>query len=141
MKEKLYVSQRKAIRFVLDKDSMYHLEFNDFKNAGFLPLDYRVMLLKANHMYKIFNNIAPQYLLDNFAKKSLVQYPRGCENNFEKLFYCSSGQKTFKCTGTNIWNKLPDAIKLCNNFSCFKKEAKKYFCLEFKKSCQSEFVY
>ena len=53
MKEKLNVSQRKAIRFVLDKDSMNHLEFNDFKNAGFLPLDYRVMLLKANHMYKI----------------------------------------------------------------------------------------
>ena len=70
LQNKLQVMQHKIARFVLDLDSRTHVGQAELDRLEFLNVCDRVNQLKLNHGFKIVKNSAPDYLSDNFFKKS-----------------------------------------------------------------------
>ena len=51
---RLQCAQNKVIRFILNKDFMYHIDHADFKSLGILNINTRVEQLRLNHVFNIF---------------------------------------------------------------------------------------
>ena len=63
LKNKLQVMQNKMVRFILKLGPRSHLGDEELKRAGMLKVEDRVKQLKLNHVFKIFNEVAPEYLI------------------------------------------------------------------------------
>ena len=53
LKQRLQVTQNKIIRFVLKIDPMFHVDDNELKNIGWLPVSRRVDQIILNDVFKI----------------------------------------------------------------------------------------
>ena len=124
-KNKIQITQNKAICLILGLPFRshldHHIEFknlnhhNEFKNLNMLPIEHRVAFIKICQMHKIYNNVTPTYLLDEFTKKSLGHNTRYCANSYEKV----SKDTTFKYTGSNLWNNIPNSLKMVEKYDQF----------------------
>lgn len=123
---RLQCAQNKVIRFILDKDFMYHINHADFQTLGILNINTRAEQLRLNHVFNIFYDTCPNYMKDNFIKlSSLHRYnTRGSDFNFQvpKIKTPSSG--SFYFNAIKDWNRLPDNVKSISLKSTFKKDAK-----------------
>lgn len=57
--------QNKVIRFLMNappRTRIGYEPYDQFKSVGMLPVKYRVVQLKLNHMFNIITNTAPNYL-------------------------------------------------------------------------------
>ena len=76
-------------------------------------------------MYKIFHNLAPEYLQELFqhttdihqealrsASDNLLYVPK---DNIEKF------RNSLSYSGSKIWNSIPENIKQCDSVALFKK--------------------
>ena len=108
LKNKLQVVQNKLIRFILKLEPRSHIGDVEFKKLGMLKVEDRVKQLKLNHVFKIYNEIAPEYLNSQFTKLSNTHRynTRGSATNF--LVPKAKGQQcnTFFFTGIREWNLL-----------------------------------
>ena len=116
-KNKIQITQNKAIRLILGLPFRSHLDHHiEFKNLNILPIEHRVAFIKICQMHKIYNNVAPTYLLDEFNKISHGHNTRYCANSYEKV----SKDTTFKYTGSNLWNNIPNSLKMVEKYDQFK---------------------
>ena len=63
-------------------------------------------------MHKIYNNVAPTYLLDEFTKISHGHNTRYCANSYKKV----SKDTTFKYTASNLWNNILNRLKMVKKY-------------------------
>ena len=69
--------------------------------TGWLPIEYRVQLLKLCHMLKHFNKEAPSYLLENFklVREHNAYSTRSSVHNFILPGVNSAGKNSVKTQG------------------------------------------
>ena len=121
--ERIIRFQKRAARLILDKDltaPSVHL----FRELNWLTFPERVMYQKALLIYKIFNDMCPDYLRDLFTLTSNV-HDRTLRSSSEFQLYSPKPRteffrKSFVSSGTNIWNCLPYYVKNATNINQFK---------------------
>ena len=60
--------QNKMVRFILKLEPRSHIGDEELKTVGMLRVEDRVRQLKLNHVFKIYNEVAPEYLNSDFTK-------------------------------------------------------------------------
>ena len=61
-KKQLQILQNKVVRFILDIGPRTHIGQNELDKVGMLSTKDRIVQLKLNHVFKIFNDTCPHYL-------------------------------------------------------------------------------
>ena len=98
-----------------------------------LKVEDRVKQLKLNHVFKIYHDEAPEYLISNFRKLSNIHRysTRGSATNFILLKVKGQACNSFFFTGIKEWNSLPNYIKASKTHVQFKKAVKSHFLSQF----------
>ena len=125
-KQRLQCAQNKVVRFILNKDFMYHINLTDFKSLGMLNINTRAEQLRLNHVFNIFCDTCPHYMKDNFIKLSSLHRhnTRGSDFNFQVPKIKTPNSCSFYYNAIKDWNRLPDNVKSISLKSTFKKDAK-----------------
>ena len=71
LRDRLDVIQRRMVRFVLAKDSLYHVTPQDLAKLSWLSISDRVRFYQLNHVFKIRLGNAPKYLSAGFQPITL----------------------------------------------------------------------
>ena len=123
---RLQRAQNKVIRFILNKDFMYHIDHADFKSLGILNINTRAEQLRLNHVFNIFYDTCPDYMKENFFRLSnLHSYnTRGSNFNFHVPRIKTHSSGSFFYNAIANWNRLPDDIKSISLKSVFKRSVK-----------------
>ena len=76
--------------------------------------------------YKCFNDLAPNYLVNKFTKRSDIHNCPTRNHHLLDIPFCrtSSGQRTFYSRAVKIWNDLNDDLKKTTTLSKFKRKLK-----------------
>lgn len=123
LEDKLIKFQKRAARLILDKD--YDTPSAElFSELRWMTFSQRVVFQKAIMMFKIMNNQAPSYLLNNFILSSDV-HTRILRSSSDFQLYTprpntEQFRKSFVYSGSCIWNGLPDYIKSATSVNHFK---------------------
>ena len=120
--------QNKVVRFILNMDSRSHVGQDERNKISLLSVKDRVFQLKLNQVFKIYNDMSPEYLKCNFKRvSSTYSYStRGSLHNFIMPRVQGQVRNTFYYTGIQHWNALPNSVKQIGNLPQFKKAVKKY---------------
>ena len=88
----------------------------------------RVTQLKLNHVFKIFNGTAPDYLGQFFTRTRSIHSisTRNSAENFHIPYAKGLVFHSFYYTAIKDWNALPANVKLSNSISHFKTACKKF---------------
>ena len=123
---RLQCAQNKVIRFILNKDFMYHIDHADLKSLGILNINTRAEQLRLNHVFNIFYDTCPDYMKENFFRLSnLHRYnTRGSNFNFHVPRIKTHSSGSFFYNAIANWNRLPDDIKSISLKSVFKRSVK-----------------
>ena len=124
-KNRLKIGQNKMVRLILNMQPRDSLKVEHFKKANIMPFQYRVNCLKLNHMYKIYNNISPSYLFENFGQQEHNHNTRGSFKSYQIPQCKSQGKNGFKYTAIVLWNNLNQEIKNAKSYTNFKNSVKK----------------
>ena len=95
--------------------------YREFSSSNMLPVEYRVIQLKLNHMFNIVHGSAPEYLKNNI---NITREP--AHNTRSGSFACyipnvkSFGIKSFFFTGSKLWNSLSHSIQCITDKFIFK---------------------
>ena len=106
-------TQNKIIRFMLNAPWRFHVEANEFKHVGLLPIEYRVEQLMLGHMFNIINGNAPAYLISGINMNQHRYSTRARELSCVIPRVKCSGLTSFLYQGVCHWNNLPLEIKQC----------------------------
>ena len=108
-------------------------KFRDESKPPFLALDilnihelnlYLITLI----MYSYFNNDLPEYFLNYFRLNENINShdTRSASNIFTEFRRTNHRKLSLKCRGAQIWNNLPNILKISKTYRSFKKSAKVY---------------
>ena len=127
-KKQLQILQNKVVRFILDVGPRTHIGQNELDKVGMLSCKDRIVQLKLNHVFKIFNDTCPHYLKFDFTRvSSLHKYnTRGSPFNFVVPLAKGQAKFTFYRIAIHYWNSLPNEIKSISDFNLFKKLVNKH---------------
>ena len=128
-KHKLQVMQNKIIRFILKLEPRSHIGREEFEKLGMLKVEDRIKQLKLNHVFKIYHDEAPEYLISHFRKFSNIHRysTRGSSTNFILPKVKGQACNSFFFTGIKEWNLLPNHVKTSKTHVQFKKAVKSHF--------------
>ena len=132
-KHKLQVMQNKIIRFILKLEPRSHIGREKFEKLGMLKVEDRIKQLKLNHVFKIYHDEAPEYLISHFRKFSNIHRysTRGSSTNFILPKVKGQACNSFFFTGIKEWNLLPNHVKTSKTHVQFKKAVKSHFLSQF----------
>ena len=84
--------------------------------------------LRRHNAYKIFNNMAPAYRMDNCNRHTdrLGLGTRRRAYNFVTPSVVGQESDTFYYCAIKDWNSLPDSLKEISNFVSFKNKLKRH---------------
>ena len=92
---------------------------------GILNLPQQLVYNKGIFMHKVLNNNSSNYLAQLF-----VSHQSDYTNSRNNLYVPRPRLDLFKTsiffTGVSLWNSLPQNIKSCISFPCFKRNLHKY---------------
>ena len=113
----------RAIRMIYnDKVTDYHVLLMQNNQLSVYKLCFKSLLCM---MFKVWNNTAPQFLLDLFVKKQSLYNLRDHSIFMLPMYnYKKIGYHCFHYIGCKSWNDLKINLKLLNNISLFKKYLK-----------------
>ena len=143
-KKKLQVCQNKIARFVLNLPPRSHIGPEELDNIGWLDVQHRVSQLKLNHVFTIYTENCPSYMLTNFSKVSAIhRYATRASNfNFHIPQVNSVSKQSFYYSGIKTWNALPNLLKNITVKDNFKKELKTHLRNEmYRKEAEVFFYY
>ena len=128
LKKKLQIAQDKVIRFVNQLGPRARITLDILMNLNLLNVETRVKQLRLNHVHKIFNNLCPLYLQENFVASKHVHHHNTISSGYNFLVPNCKGVEdpTFYYTGIKAWNSLPEWLKQTGSPQKFKIALKKY---------------
>ena len=125
--------QNRAARIILDK--AYDFPSYDALNLlKWLPLQLRIKQRKAVLVYKSLNGLVPSYMSKLFQPISEINI-RHTRNSIRNNLYVPSHnincyKNSLAVSGAQIWNNIPDYIKICTDVKDFSKLLyKQYICV------------
>ena len=127
-KKRLQTMHNKVVRFILNMGPRTHIGQRELDRVGLLSVKDRVIQMKMNNVFKIFQGTAPDYLNVHFTRITSVHNysTRGSPFNFIVPKIKGQASHTFFHTAIRHWNFLPNSIKEINNLSQFKSAVKKH---------------
>ena len=140
-KSRLQVIQNKIIRFLLNLPNQSHIRDSEFSQVEMLPVEYRVNQIKLNHMYKIRNEVAPQYMCNQFEVYNSGHRTRNSTDSYVVPRVNSFGLHSFKFTAVKLWNSLPLTIRQSPSQNVFKNKVKNHLMSRYIGTSQSSYVY
>ena len=128
-KLKIYRLQKRACRVILDYDvENSHEAMNSLK---ILSIYDRLYLRKAKFMFKIYDNMAPEYISENFSLRNndnssviLRSSAAGCFVPPKPRTECF--KHSLRYSGCLIWNSLPEEIKNSQTLDTFHNRCLKW---------------
>ena len=121
--ERLQKLQNRAMRIILQCRCDTHIR-DMLNRLGFLSIENRIKLHLAILMFKIKNNLVPDYLMyDDLFFHNVRSHRLQYNNNFQVNRHHSN---SLHVRGVQLWNSLPREIKTINNLVEFKKQYIKY---------------
>ena len=107
--------QERALRFI-NNDFTSSLQ-SLLTSTNTLLLHVRRMKQMTSEVYKIVNDIAPDYIKDLVKNKNLITI------SGERIAVKSTryGLRSFRYEAARIWNCLPNAVRLAESFPQFKR--------------------
>ena len=129
LQDKLDVIQRRLIRFIFSLDARAHVGTEKLRELSWLSIRDRVSYFKLNHVFKIKNGTAPDYLSSKFVlvSESHSHNTRGCVHNYIVTNQQAKVQTSFQFSAIREWNNLPDEIKGAGSLFSFRKKLKQHF--------------
>ena len=132
------------VRFILNLDYKSHIGQQELDKVDMLNVEDRARQLQLNHLFKIYNGICPDYLLENFSRindTALRICTRSSLNNFFQPRVNNEAMKSFFYSGIKNWNSLPASIKSIEVEYTFKEKVKEYLKKEAAEKERNPFVY
>ena len=128
--ESIVKFQKRAARCILDKDIDTSSE-EMFAELKWMQFPQRVQYQKAIMMYKIFNNLAPEYLQGLFQHTADI-HQRALRSTSDNLLYIPKPnieqfRNTLSYSGSKIWNSIPEHIKHSESVAHFKQRYLEWF--------------
>ena len=121
-----------CLRFIFDRRKSESCNYVELRNKlGWLNMEKRRDLHSFTIMYKILNNLAPNYLADMFTLQNEV-HSANTRGSSKNLIWVDKGIKSkihrnsFKFYVPTQYNKLPDKIRNCKSVTAFKTNLVKY---------------
>ena len=143
-RKKLQIVQNKMVRFILNLDYRSHVGQHELDTLDMLKVDDRARQLQLNHLFKIFNGICPDYMLENFNRINDTAL-RICTRASLNIFFLprvgNVAMQSFFYSGIKSWNSLPTRIKLIDSENTFKEKVKQFLKKEAGEKERSPFVY
>ena len=113
----LLILQKRAIRLATGLSS----SLDSFIKTNILPINKKIIYTKATFLYKIFHDAAPSYLSDIFSFNTKLNRRLNLPIPYTTFFQ----KHSFPYSGANLWNNLPNSIKLSVSENLFKTNLKK----------------
>ena len=116
-------------RFIFSLDARAHVGTEKLRELSWLSIRDRVSYFKLNHVFKIKNGTAPDYLSSKFVlvSESHSHNTRGCVHNYIVTNQQAKVQTSFQFSAIREWNNLPDEIKGAGSLFSFRKKLKQHF--------------
>lgn len=117
--------QNRAARIVIQRKNSK----DAISILGWIDLKTHRETNKCTLVYKCLKGLVPEYLHDYFSKNSDFHSYNTRRKKDIHLPKCklTKGQRTFKYSGSLLFNSLNDHIKESNNLSIFKQHLRNYF--------------
>ena len=103
-------------------------------------VDLRVDQLKLNHMFKIINNQAPNYLNISMIREQHSLQTRSHQHAVVLPHTKHSGASTFVYTASKLWNSVPASLQATQSKSIFKKSVKQWLVSKYEHSYFNPFT-
>ena len=129
LRDKIQILQNQGAK-ILTRASYDSSSTEALKLAGWSPLEQNRLIQEALMMFKIYNQLAPDYLSDMFIRSNeRHNYSlRNSDTNFILPFpHTEAGKRRFSYHGAHLWNSLPSDIKAAPSIDSFKDRINKYF--------------
>ena len=96
---------------------------------NWLSIYQRCVFNRCILMYKIVNNCAPSYLINYFKNDINLCYSLRSGKSKDFVFKLPSTEfykHSFAYSGIQLWNNLPESVKLSSTIESFKHKCKLY---------------
>ena len=124
LNNKINKLHERALRIVYKDD---YSTFNDLlARDGSCTIHHHNLQLLAIEMYKINNNLSPEFMHDIFTTRHIEGLNLRKQNNFllPRPKTVSYGTESMQYLGRKIWNLIPMEMKSANNLQIFKNKIK-----------------
>ena len=114
-KLKIFKLQKRACKIILDFNVD---DVNEaMKSLKIMSIYDRLYLRKAKFMFKVYNNVAPTYISENFTLRNNVNTSINLRSSSAGCFIPPKPKtEYFKCSmrysGCLVWNSLPEQVKV-----------------------------
>ena len=126
---KLQRVQNAAARLITGTTKADHIT-GALRNLHWLPIEYRIKFKILLFVYKSLHGLAPDYLSSLINVYRPARALRSCHRSLLCLPKTNSvtyGQRAFSYAAPELWNSLPDNIKLSQSIAEFKSSLKTFF--------------
>jgi hypothetical protein len=114
--------QNRAARIILKCHPRTHIA-DMLQKLNWMTCKERVDFHKATMLFKIVNSQAPDYL-SSLVKKTDTVHRYNTRHKDVNMFLPSvqleSGKRSFRFTGADMWNRIPDIIRKSDTLTAFK---------------------
>ena len=121
--KKLYSLERRAGKLILPDSSLCRDQ--KMSALGILNLSQQLTYNKGVFMYNVLNNNSPNYLGQLFISRQ-SHYTNSRNNLYVPRPRLDMFKISISFAGASLWNSLPQNIKSCISFPCFKRNLHKY---------------
>ena len=128
-KHKIFKLQKRACKVILD----YNVDDpNSAMNSLKIMSVYdRLYLRKAKFMFKIYNNVAPAYITENFTLRNKVNTSINLRSSSAGCFIPPKPRTEYfkhsmRYSGCLVWNSLPEEVKSAQTIDTFHNRCLKW---------------
>ena len=140
--QKIQICQNKCIRFCLKLKNRDHVGVKEFREINWLPTKERFEQCVCTNIFKFFNNMSPAYTSGLYQPFNHGHNTRRSNCRLQLPHRnISYGHKALSFLGPNVWNNLPDKIKLSFLISCLNVLIFELFFKELQKKDDSVYFY
>ena len=123
-KQKILRMQKRAVRVILD----YNVENSHeaMKSLNIQSIYDRLFLRKAKFMFKVYHNLTPTYISENYNLRSNFNKSVNLRSASTRCFVPSKPRtecfkQSIRYSGCLIWNSLPEEVKSAETQETFHK--------------------
>lgn len=114
--------QKRAFKFILGDE---YIDYETAKSSlNVLSIEQNVFLNKAKMMFKVVNNLVPEYLCQLFEKRELNSFSMTLRSSSNQVFTVPKPnlvkfKESLSYSGPIIWNSIPNEITNSDNIGSF----------------------